>query len=625
MSKPIVLRFLTSGEKSIEQTFDKIGEKSGHLGGKMGALGKIAGLALGSIITTAAGVGLASLKMADSYEVSHSHLEVALKNSGTSWDLQKTKVEAVSKAGEKLGFTMTDTEEALAVMTRGSGSSTKALSMLGTAQDLSAAKNISLADAATLVTKASEGQTKGLKALAIDLPVAAGGAVKLKKAQDAIAIAQKAYLIVQAKVHSGALKGKAAFLALAGANGKVHDAQHKYNVVAQAGGAILGALSAKLKGSAASAADTFGGKMKALKTKFTDIGIKIGLFLMPYLEKLMGGFSKLSDWVVQHWPQIKAAIVPVLEDVAHFLQAVGDKIVQYGVPAMQKLGAVALATTKYLSKHKDILLALAIAVGVVLVPAFVAWAAGAAAAAAATVLAVLPVIAITAAVALLVLGIIELVKHWSTVWGTIKAIVGGVFNWVKANWPLLLGILTGPIGLAVLAITKNWGTIKNGFTAVKTWIGDKIGDIVGFFTGIPGRISHAVSGMFDGIKNAFRSAVNWIIGKWNNFSLTLSVPKIHIKGTNIDLGGQSFSINTPNIPTLHSGGMFYSGQGEGLAMLQDGERVLSRQQARDYGPTRNRVAQPAQQIVQNIYAIDTHEAMRIAAREAAWAAKTSGY
>ena len=40
---------------------------------------------------------------------------------------------------------------------------------------------------------------------------------------------------------------------------------------------------------------------------------------------------------------------------------------------------------------------------------------------------------------------------FNAVWGAIKS----VWNWTKKNWPLLLGILTGPIGWATLAITKN--------------------------------------------------------------------------------------------------------------------------------------------------------------------------
>ena len=52
---------------------------------------------------------------------------------------------------------------------------------------------------------------------------------------------------------------------------------------------------------------------------------------------------------------------------------------------------------------------------------------------------------------------------WNAVWGVIGTPVKAVWGWIKSNWPLLLAILTGPIGLAVLALVKNWDSIKSGF------------------------------------------------------------------------------------------------------------------------------------------------------------------
>lgn len=48
---------------------------------------------------------------------------------------------------------------------------------------------------------------------------------------------------------------------------------------------------------------------------------------------------------------------------------------------------------------------------------------------------------------------------------TIPAAFQTVLDWVKSNWPWILGALTGPIGLAVVAIIKNWDKIKNGLKA----------------------------------------------------------------------------------------------------------------------------------------------------------------
>lgn len=125
-------------------------------------------------------------------------------------------------------------------------------------------------------------------------------------------------------------------------------------------------------------------------------------------------------------------------------------------------------------------------------------------------------------------------------------------GWIKSNWKTLLAILTGPIGIAVLVISRNWDKIKSGAAAAVQWVKDKFNSVVGFFRGIPGKISSATSGMWDGVKNAFRSAINWLIGKWN--SLSFSIPSIdtHIPGVG-KIGG--FTLSTPNIPYLAKGGI----------------------------------------------------------------------
>ena len=68
---------------------------------------------------------------------------------------------------------------------------------------------------------------------------------------------------------------------------------------------------------------------------------------------------------------------------------------------------------------------------------------------------------------------------WAKVWGVIGTPVKAVWGWIKSNWPLLLAILTGPIGLAVLAIVKNWDTIRNAFATGVAWVLTKISEFIG--------------------------------------------------------------------------------------------------------------------------------------------------
>lgn len=53
---------------------------------------------------------------------------------------------------------------------------------------------------------------------------------------------------------------------------------------------------------------------------------------------------------------------------------------------------------------------------------------------------------------------------------TIPNAFKATIDWVKRNWPVILAVLTGPIGLAVLAITKNWDKITGAFKAAKDWV-----------------------------------------------------------------------------------------------------------------------------------------------------------
>lgn len=113
------------------------------------------------------------------------------------------------------------------------------------------------------------------------------------------------------------------------------------------------------------------------------------------------------------------------------------------------------------------------------------------------------------------------------------------FGWLKKNWPLVLAILTGPVGLAVLFITRKWDAIIDGLRGAKN------------------RIGGIASGMWDGIKDAFRSALNWIIGKWNGLEFRIPSIDTHIPGVG-KVGG--FSLGTPNIGYLASGGFGLPGR-----------------------------------------------------------------
>jgi hypothetical protein len=136
-------------------------------------------------------------------------------------------------------------------------------------------------------------------------------------------------------------------------------------------------------------------------------------------------------------------------------------------------------------------------------------------------------------------------------WGKIQE----GFGWLVAHWPLLLAILTGPIGIAVLLITKNWDTIKAGATAAVDWVTGRFDALVAFVTGLPDRISSAARGAFDGIRDAFTATLDAMIEAWNRLSFRIPGVDSHIPGVGV-IGG--FTLDTPNIPLLARGGIVTS-------------------------------------------------------------------
>jgi hypothetical protein len=199
-----------------------------------------------------------------------------------------------------------------------------------------------------------------------------------------------------------------------------------------------------------------------------------------------------------------------------------------------------------------------------------------------------------------------IIENWDTIvaattaaWDAVLGAVQFVWNWIKANWPLLLAIITGPIGAAVLVIVKNWSTIKDAAEAVWDWLNGAWQTLTSIITAPIRAASDIVSTLFGSIESAATSAYDWVktkfdamgaaisavvgavtgavssvvdaikgpinavIGGWNNLAFTvptITLPKVDL-GPLGSVGGQTFGgqrFDFPNLPTLAAGGVLTS-------------------------------------------------------------------
>lgn len=497
-----------------------------------------------------AGVGFGLSVIGSQDQAARQQLQAAIEATGASWDDYNAKVDEAVKHNERFGDSAAKTQNALQILTQATGSPQKALDLLGVATDLAAAKHESLTDAATQLGKVYNGNAKLLKQFGINITSsatatrAADTATRRADASDtalaaakqrlsdleAIDASKKSLTTTQAvRLHDAQLKVQAATTTAVGAHKRLTTAQQAAAAAAKGQGGAVDQLGAKLKGQAAAASDTFAGKLKAVTTVIEDQAAKFGNKYGPALQVAGQGVAVLGAGF--------EAGGKLAKKFGDGQKAVGDaqKLAAEG-GKLQKVALVGVAGAEALAGGAGI-----------------------------GMLATLGLI-VLAVLALVAVGYV-IYRNWGTIWAFIKRIVKDVFDWIKHNWPLLLAILVGPIGLAVLAIVRHWHAIMDGFTAVKDWIVARWNDIVRFFTGIPGTIARIAKGMWDGIANAFVDVINFIIHIWNG--LQFKVPSVGFGPFHTP----SFTLglpNIPNVPRLAQGGLITQ---TGLVFAHAGEAI----------------------------------------------------
>jgi hypothetical protein len=541
--------------------------------GALGPFGNaLAGIndAIGSIITNGkkigpamigaggavTGVGALLSGLGSHEQAAHQQLSAAIDASGHDWSEYGKQIDGAIKHGEKYGRGAAETQNALQTLTQATHDPAKALTILNTAFDVSVSKHEDLQSAAGQLGKVYNGNTRLLKEFGVTV-VKAGTAqaavvkdTKLaetadKRLSDAkrrlndlqTIDAGKKRLTAAAAItlRNAQVKANGAALDALSAHHKLADAQ---DAVKKSAGSSMDAITkvAKVtKGQASAAADTFGGKLAALKAHLTDQVAMFGQKYGPALQ-LAGVAIMAAGTIFEAGGALMAAgeglaLWPIVLIVA----AVAGLIL-IGVLLWKNWDTIWGAIKKTISVVWDWIktnwpLLLAIILGPFAIAAYLIYKN-------------FDKIKSLAA---------DAVAFIERVWDAITGWFGGLVSRVGA-------VLFTVFDKAKSAATTVTGAVKGTWTTFETWI-----------TGLPGRLLHTFDGMFDGISGAFKAAINWVIGAWNGLKFTL--PSLNL-GPLGKIGG--WTIQVPQIPKLAQGGLvttsglIYAHAGEAITPLPRG-------------------------------------------------------
>jgi TP901 family phage tail tape measure protein len=118
---------------------------------------------------------------------------------------------------------------------------------------------------------------------------------------------------------------------------------------------------------------------------------------------------------------------------------------------------------------------------------------------------------------------------------TIPGAFAATKGWVKRNWPAILAIITGPIGLATLFIVNHWDTITDAFRDAKNWA---VGAFKRAWSAVQGVVltpiraaRDTIRDVFGGngpVRTAFTNVKNWATGTfkraWDNVQGVIMTP-----------------------------------------------------------------------------------------------------
>lgn len=527
-SRRITIEFLGK-DTSAGKTASAVEQKFGRTGAKLDKVGKIAGRVLvGGLAVGGAAMVKMGQKASDLAETQSKVEQIFGVKSVAA--LNKFAAGAASSMGQSKQ-TALDGAATFGIFGKAAGLSGKGLVGFSTnlttlASDMASFNNTSPEQAIEAIGAALRGESEPIRAYGVMLDDASlkaealsQGLLKPVKNASAIKAAQVSVMEGQQSYNDAVSKyGKKSMEALkAEANlgtardrlkkateGTIGPLTQQQKVLAAQG--LIMKQTKDQQGDFARTSDGLANKQRILTAKLENLGVTVGTVALPVMTKMASAGVAMADWVSRN-----TTLVGIIVGVVGSFAAV-----MYTVSLAMRVAAASTAVWSAATK----------------IAAAGQWLLNAA-------LAANPIGLVVIAIAALVAGVILAYKKvgWfrdgvNKAFSIVKSAAGAVVGFVKSHWPILLAVLTGPIGVAVLVISRNWDKIKsatsNAWQAVKTAVSNGVGKVVDFIKGLPGKVLGAIGdlrdllvsagwdiiqGLVDGITNAANSILKGALNK----------------------------------------------------------------------------------------------------------------
>jgi phage-related protein len=264
--------------RGLSKSLAGLGKVANKVGGGIKTGLTAAGVGIAGVVAGAAAAAVAFTKAAIEDEASQNRLIAVLKKRGLASKENLAATEALIAKGAELAFTDDEVRAGLATATQFTKNFADSQKILATAQEVSRARGISLEEATSLVGKAYQGNTKGLKALGVETKKGAKGL------------------------------------------------------------SVLSAVNAKFAGSADAYSKTTEGRMKALQITLAETGEEIGYTLLPIFQDLMEVFAKEGVPIIKG---VANGIKEFITNNKELIKSVIGTVVGIGQKLLPILGQIA--------------------------------------------------------------------------------------------------------------------------------------------------------------------------------------------------------------------------------------------------------------------------------------------